>query len=152
MVTGAVTSSEDSVYCQASSCDFALQRAFPSARGRVTPRSSLPPYGGRRNINRLHITSPLRVPLSPRLTLSRLTSLRNPWVFGVDISISIVVTYAYIFFSGRSSRTHVPPSTPSAMLPYRSTIIRRSHSFGGSLDARSSSTRRRSTSELLRTL
>ena len=118
MVTGAVTSSEDSVYCQASSCDFALQRAFPSARGRVTPRSSLPPYGGRRNINRLHITSPLRVPLSPRLTLSRLTSLRNPWVFGVDVSTSIVVTYAYIFFSRRSSKPHGSPSTLTGMLPY----------------------------------
>ena len=76
-----------------------------------------------RNIDRIAIAFPLRVPLSPRLTLSRLTSLRNPWAFGVDISMSIVVTYAYIFFSGRSSRAHAPPSTPSAMLPYRSTSV-----------------------------
>ena len=37
------------------------------------------------------------------------------WVF----LSPIVVTYAYIFFSGRSRETHVPPSTPTAMLPYR---------------------------------
>ena len=123
MITGAVRSSEDSRYCRASALAYTLQRTIPSVRGRVTPRSSSRLQGGYRNINRFAITSPLRVPLSPRLTLSRLTSLRKPWVFGVDISISIVVTYAYIFFSGRSSRIHIPPSTPSAMLPYRSTIV-----------------------------
>ena len=123
MVTGSVGLSEDAPYCQVSGRPYTLQRAIPSARGRVTPRSSSPLYSGYRNINRFAITSPLRVPLSPRLTLSRLTSLRNPWAFGVDVSASIVVTYAYIFFSGRSSRTHVPPSQPSAMLPYQLTFV-----------------------------
>ena len=123
LITGAVQSPEGSRYCQVSAFAYALQRAIPSARGRVTPRSSHPLYRGYRNLNRFAITSPLRVPLSPRLTLSRLTSLRKPWVFGVHVSTCIVVTYAYIFFSGRSSRTHVPPSAPSAMLPYRSTIV-----------------------------
>ena len=47
--------------------------------------------------------------------------------------------------------TPVTPSTLSAMLPYRAYQIR-SLGFGGGLDARSSSTRFRSTSELLRTL
>ena len=45
----------------------------------------------------------------------------------------------------------VPPSPLVSMLPYRATQ-RRALGFGGSLDARSSSTRHRSTSELLRTL
>ena len=98
---------------------YALQRAIPSARGRVTPRSLVSLHGKQRNLNRLAITSPLRVPLSPRLTLIRLTLFRKPWVFGVNISIFIVVTYAYIFFSSRSSTAHAAPSRLTGMLPYR---------------------------------
>ena len=118
MVTCAVRSSEDSPYCQVSACAYTLQRAIPSARGRVTPRSRLCLHGGRQNLNWLPITLPSRVTLRPRLTLIRLTLFRKPWVFGVDISISIVVTYAYIFFSHRSSKPHGSPSTPVSMLPY----------------------------------
>ena len=150
MVTGSVKSSEDSLYCQVSSFDYALQRAIPSARGRVTPRSLQILYSRRRHLNRLVIGCPLRVPLSPRLTLSRLTLLRNPWVFGVNVSTFIVVTYAYIFFSSRSNMPHGTSSRLTGMLPYR--CITTSQSFGYGLDARSSSTQRRSTSELLRTL
>ena len=150
MITGAVTSSEDSVYCQVSAFAYALQRAIPSARDRVTPRSSLLLHGGRRNLDRLVIGCPSRVPLSPRLTLRRLTLLRKPWVFGVNISIFIVVTYAYIFVSSRSSMPHSTPSRLTGMLPYR--CIAASLSFGAGFDARSSSTHHRSTSELLRTL
>ena len=62
----------------------------------------------------------------------------------------IVVTYAYIFFSGRSTGPRGPDSSPSAMLPYRRIIP--AYGFGCGLYARSSSTRTRSTSELLRTL
>ena len=72
-----------------------------------------------RNINRLSIISPSRVRLRSRLTLIRLTLFRKPWVFGVNISIFIVVTYAYIFVSSRSSSTHIPPSRLTGMLPYR---------------------------------
>ena len=90
-------------------------------------------------------------PLSPRLTLIRLTLFRNPWACGAGVSTPVVVTYAYIFFSGRSSPPRGKPSAPSGMLPYRATHSR-AQSFGGSLHARSSSTRHRSTSELLRTL
>ena len=63
-----------------------------------------------RNINRLSIRFASRLPLRSRLTLSRLTLLRKPWVFGVNISIFIIVTYAYIFFSSRSSTSHNAPS------------------------------------------
>ena len=119
MVTGSVGLSEDAPYCQVSACAYALQRAIPSARDRVTPRSSLLLHGGRRNLDRLVIGCPSRVPLSPRLTLRRLTLLRKPWVFGVNISIFIVVTYAYIFVSSRSSMPHGTPSRLTGMLPYR---------------------------------
>ena len=61
----------------------------------------------------------------------------------------IVVTYAYICFSERSSRPRGPPSTLIGMLPYRYIL---SHGFGGVLHARSLSIPDRSTSELLRTL
>ena len=65
--------------------------------------------------------TPLRALLRSRLTLGRLTFPRNPWAFGADVFTSVIVTYAYIFFSARSSRTHVPPSTLSRMLPYHAT-------------------------------
>ena len=150
MVTCAVRSPEGSRYCRLSACAYGLQRAIPSARGSVTSRSRSLLQGRRRNLDRLVIRSPLRVPLSPRLTLIRLTLFRKPWVFGVNVSTLIVVTYAYIFVSSRSSNPHGSPSRLTGMLPYR--CINASHSFGNGLDARSSSTQLRSTSELLRTL
>ena len=150
MVTCAVRSPEGSRYCRLSACAYGLQRAHPSARGSVTSRSREILQGRRRNLDRLVIRSPLRVPLSPRLTLIRLTLFRKPWVFGVNVSTLIVVTYAYIFVSSRSSIPHGTPSRLTGMLPYR--CINASHSFGNGLDARSSSTQLRSTSELLRTL
>ena len=150
MVTCAVRLPEGSRYCRLSACAYDLQRAIPSARGSVTSRSRDILQGRRRNLDRLVIRSPLRVPLSPRLTLIRLTLFRKPWVFGVNVSTLIVVTYAYIFVSSRSSIPHGTPSRLTGMLPYRCIIT--SHSFGNGLDARSSSTQLRSTSELLRTL
>ena len=150
MVTCAVRSPEGSRYCRLSACAYDLQRAIPSARGSVTSRSREVQQGGRRNLDRLVIGIPLRVTLSPRLTLIRLTLFRKPWVFGVYVSTYIVVTYAYIFFSSRSSTPHGTPSRLTGMLPYR--CIATSHSFGAGFDARSSSTHHRSTSELLRTL
>ena len=130
---------------------YTLQPELPFPGGCVTPRSSHVPQGRQRNLNRFHIPFPSRVRVSTRLTLIRLTLFRKPWVFGVNVSTLIVVTYAYIFFSSRSSKSHDSPSRLTGMLPYRC-IINTSHSFGGSLNARSSSTRLRSTSELLRTL
>ena len=118
MVTCAVRSPEGSRYCRLSARAYDLQRAIPSARGSVTSRSRRDLQGRRRNLDRLVIRLPLRAPLSPRLTLIRLTLFRKPWVFGVNVSTLIVVTYAYIFVSSRSSNTRVSPSTPTAMLPY----------------------------------
>ena len=130
---------------------YGLQRGIPSPRGSVTPRSHENLARGLRNINRIGITCPFRVRLSSRLTLIRLAWFRKPWVFGVNISIFIVVTHAYIFVSGRSREPRDSPSTPTGMLPYHATLSR-VLGFGDGLDARSSSMQLRSTSELLRTL
>ena len=97
---------------------YALQRGLPSPRGCVTPRSHAPLHHECRNINRLSIEFASRLLLRSRLTLIRLTLFRKPWVFGVIISIIIVVTYAYIFFSNRSSKPHGSPSALTGMLPY----------------------------------
>ena len=100
---------------------FSLPTPFnrlPSDGGSVTSRSLVLLQCEYRNINRLSIMFASRLPLRSRLTLIRLTLFRKPWVFGVNISIFIIVTYAYIFFSSRSSNTRVSPSTPTAMLPY----------------------------------
>ena len=118
MVTCAVRSSEDSRYCRVSAAAYALQPSIPSDGGSVTPRSLPRLRSGCRNINRLSIIFPSRVRLRSRLTLIRLTLFRKPWVFGVYLSKYIIVTYAYIFFSSRSSKPHDSPSTPTAMLPY----------------------------------
>ena len=130
---------------------YGLQRAFPSARGSVTSRSLPVLQCECRNVDRLAIGCASRLPLRSRLTLIRLTLFRKPWVFGVNISIFIIVTYAYIFFSSRSSGTSRSAFDAdwNAPLPR---MFPRVHGFGDSLDARSSSTRLRSTSELLRTL
>ena len=121
MVTCSVRSPEGSRYCRLSACAYNLQRAIPSARGSVTSRSRSLLQGRRRNLDRLVIGLPLRAPLSPRLTLIRLTLFRKPWVFGVRVSTRIVVTYAYIFVSSRSSTPHGAPSRLTGMLPYRCT-------------------------------
>ena len=130
---------------------YVLQPPIPSGGGSVTPRSQTFLQCEYWNINQLVIRFPSRVPLSPRLTLIRLTLFRKPGVFGVNISIFIIVTYAYICFSARSTGPHGSgfDAEQNAPLPH---VLKRVQSFGGSLDARSSSTQRRSTSELLRTL
>ena len=130
---------------------YVLQPPIPSGGGSVTSRSQRILQCEYWNINQLVIRFPFRVPLSPRLTLIRLTLFRKPGVYGVNISIFMVVTYAYMFGSARSSgpRGSAFDAERNAPLPR---IFLRVQSFGGSLDARSSSTRHRSTSELLRTL
>ena len=149
MITSSIRAAEAFRYCRVSVSLHPLTW-IPFPRGCVTPRSQALLHHECRNVNRLSITCASRLPLRSRLTLIRLTLFRKPWVFGVIISIIIVVTYAYIFFSNRSSKPHGSPSALTGMLPYHA--IACVQSFGGSLDARSSSMRHRSTSELLRTL
>ena len=129
---------------------YVLQPSLPYDGGSVTPRSPACLRGTCRNVDRLYIACSSRIPLSPRLTLIRLTLFRNPWAFGVSISMLIIVTYAYIFFSCRSNIPHGTSSarhqcSPTARIAPRPRLRRQSY-------ARSSSTPHRSTSELLRTL
>ena len=98
-----------------------LQPSIPSDGGHVTPRSRSRLHSMQRNINRFCIAYASRLLLSSRLTLIRLTWFRKPWAFGVSISMLIVVTHAYIFFSYRSSEPRGPPSALVSMLPYRAT-------------------------------
>ena len=152
LVTLAVGSPGGSPYCRLSGPPYGLQRGIPSPRGGFTSRSRHRPTGRPRNIDRVRIGCALRLPLSSRLTRGRLAWPRKPWVFGGDVSTSLVVTHAYIFFSGRSSKPRGSPSAPTGMLPYHDCLSAAVLGFGDGLDARSSSTRLRSTSELLRTL
>ena len=97
---------------------YVLQPPVPSGGGSVTPRSLKNLHGEYRNIDRFAIGFASRLLLSPRLTLIRLTLFRKPGVFGAGVSTPVVVTYAYIFFSMRSSEPHGPPSALHGMLPY----------------------------------
>ena len=106
MITRSIHLPEGSRYCQVSALAYALQRGLPSPRAGFTPRSRPCQHDMFRNLYRMSITCPSRVPLSSRLTLIRLTLFRKPWVFGAGVSPPVIVTYAYIFFSGRSSNPH----------------------------------------------
>ena len=119
LVTCSIRSAEASRYFQFR-LPYFLKPSLPSDGGSFTPRSLSLLHCEYRNINRLSIRFASRLPLRPRLTLIRLTLFRKPGVFGVTISIVIIVTYAYIFFSARSSKPHGSPSTLSGMLPYHS--------------------------------
>ena len=152
MLTLAVGSPGGSPYFRLSGLPYGLQRGIPSPRGGFTSRSRHRPTGRQRNINRSCIRVTFRLSVSSRLTRGRLAWPRNPWVFGGDVCTSLVVTHAYIFFSGRSRKPRDFPSAPTGMLPYHGIHQYVVLGFGDGLDARSSSTRLRSTSELLRTL
>ena len=119
MITLAVGSPGGSPYCRLSGHPYGLQRGIPSPRGGFTSRSRHRPTGRPRNINRVCIRIASRLTVSSRLTRGRLAWPRKPWVFGGGVSTPLVVTHAYIFFSGRSRMPPDTPSTLSAMLPYR---------------------------------
>ena len=84
---------------------YVLQPSIPSDGGHVTPRSRSRLHSMQRNINRFCIAYASRLLLSSRLTLIRLTLFRKPWAVGGGLSIPLIVTHAYIFFSNRSSGT-----------------------------------------------
>ena len=107
---------------------YGLQRGIPSPRGSVTPRSRVRLARRLRNVDRIGIGITVRLTLSSRLTRGRLAWPRKPWVFGGDVHTSLVVTHAYIFFSGRSSTARAAPSAPTGMLPYHGAQSRASSS------------------------
>ena len=130
-----------------------FDRHFRSPAGRSLLRIpvSTPPKWCR-NIDLLSIGYAFRPHLRVRLTLSGLTFLRKPWVFGGRVSRP----------SSRYSFRHnhfcfVQPTLPVDLHPTaeRSPTRRpcgRIHSFGGGLQSRTLSAQDPLTSELLRTL
>ena len=130
---------------------YGIQPPIPSGGGGVTSQSLLNSHNGYRNLDRLSISIPSRVSLRARLTPGRLTSPGKPWAFGVRVSRPHC-RYLCLHFLFRtlqqSSRTTFV-AVRNAPLPLHCCAV---PGFGAGLDARSSSTRHRSTSELLRTL
>ena len=106
-----------------------------------------------RNIDRMSFGAPFRVVLRPRLTLIRLTLIRNPWSCGVNVSH---IHYRYLclhllFHALQRTSRHAFPAPWNAPLP-NDCVPSPWHCFGSMLDTRLLSTPGRSTSELLRTL
>ena len=73
---------------------FAVQRAFPSARGLSASPSPHRPAAGLQNLYCMSIGSASRLPLRSRLTLIRLALIRNPWSYGGEVSR---LPYRYLF-------------------------------------------------------
>ena len=105
-----------------------------------------------RNIDRMSFGAPFRVVLRPRLTLIRLTLIRNPWSCGVNVShIHYRYLCLHLLFQTLQNASRRTFSTAwNAPLPIL--IQSQWHCFGSMLDTRLLSTPGRSTSELLRTL
>ena len=160
MLRRAIRAAEALRYCQVRhprgltrAFSYTIQRAIPSARGAFTPLS---PHRSRRrgrNVDRLSIGCGFRLRLRSRLTLIRLTLIRNPWAIG---GRGLYPPYRYLCLQLLFHKLHRPSQGgfyAGGMLPYRSDeLLSRAHGFGGTLYARLLSTRSRSTSELLRTL
>ena len=141
----------DVLHCPAYT--YALQRAIPSARARFTSPSLHRKPVRYRNLDRLPISCALRLRLRPRLTLIRLTLIRNPWSCGVNVSH---IHYRYLclhllFHALQRTSRHAFPAPWNAPLP-NDCVPSPWHCFGSMLDTRLLSTPGRSTSELLRTL
>jgi hypothetical protein len=77
-----------------------------------------------RNINLLAIAYACRPRLRSRLTLSRLTLLRNPWAFGGRVSHSSLVTHASILTSQASTAGLRRRFAGLGTLPYHSALLR----------------------------
>ena len=118
-----IRSPEGSRYCPVSASvrmRTPVQPPIPSGGGSFAARSLSLLSAVLRNIKRISIRFPFRVPVRSRLTLERLALSRKPGACGAHVSACVIVTHAYIFFSGRSSISHDTPSTPTGMLPYHS--------------------------------
>ena len=128
-------------------------RRLRGRRSTVTLSSLLRLPSRFRNLDRMSFGAPFRVVLRPRLTLIRLTLIRNPWSCGVNVSHThyryLCLHLLFQTLQNASRRTFT--TVWNAPLPndYLSSPW---HCFGSVLDTRLLSTPGRSTSELLRTL
>ena len=118
------------------------------------PIVSLSPLGWYGNVRPLSITYAFRPRLRVRLTLSGLTLLRKPWVFGGRVSrpsSRYLCRHDHFRFVHRLLSRRLQPTTersPTTPGPNRPGI----RSFGIRLESRELSAQDHSTSELLRTL
>ena len=105
-----------------------------------------------RNVDRMSITYAFRPRLRTRLTLSGLTLLRKPWVFGVRVSrphSRYSFRHNHFCFVQHTLSVHLHPRAERS--PTRRACAR-IRSFGGRLESRTLSAQDPLTSELLRTL
>ena len=123
LIACAIRSPVGSRYFRVSVALPPLNRPFRPPAAVSLPGLPFPPSRRLRILDRISIGYPSRVSLRPRLTLIRLALIRNPWAVGARVLPRVVVTHAYIFFSGRSSGPPGPPSSLSAMLPYHCTTV-----------------------------
>jgi hypothetical protein len=118
------------------------------------PIVSLSPLGWYGNVSPLSITYAFRPRLRVRLTLSGLTLLRKPWVFGGRVSLPssrYLCRHDHFRFVHRPLSRRLHPTTersPTTPGPNRPSI----RSFGVRLESRELSAQNHWTSEQLRTL
>ena len=131
-----------------------LQRGIPSPRGPYTSASRLTLrfLGGTGIFNPFSIAYAFRPRLRSRLTLIRLTLIRNPEAYGGRVSHSSYRYSCLHFLFQKLQQVSRPTFCAAGMLPYRLRTNSETRSFGTRLDARKLSMPDRSTSELLRTL
>ena len=118
------------------------------------PIVSLPPFRWYGNIDPFSIAYAFRPRLRVRLTLSGLTFLRKPWVFGEQVS-RLFSRYScrhnHFRFVQRLLSRHLHPTTERSPTKCRRNCPQ-VRSFGTRLESRELSAQDHSTSELLRTL
>jgi len=129
-----------------------LQRRNPYLRSGYAPSSPHRNCSRCRNFNRLAISFAFRLHLRTRLTLIRLTLIRNPWTYGEAVFHRLYryLCLHFLFWPLHHSSRYGFDAI--RMLPYNSCLKGRVLSFGTILDARLFSALNHSTSELLRTL
>jgi hypothetical protein len=123
-------SSDDSPYCRIStlmrsgfaySSVYVLQRTSVCARTLrfcVTPHVNV--FGWYGNIDPFAIAYAFRPRLRTRLTLIRLTLIRNPWAYGGQVSrLSYRYSYLHFLFQ-KLDQVSRPNFSAAGMLPYHS--------------------------------
>jgi hypothetical protein len=94
------------------------------------------PFRCRTLIPACHRLRLLRPRLRTRLTLRRLTLLRNPQAFGVSDSHRHYATHSGILTSARSTSPHGLASLLHRTLPYHPSLLTGIHGFGTVLEPR----------------
>ena len=109
---------------------FALQRPIPSGRASSASPSPRRIRAGRWNVHQLSIGIATRLSLRSRLTLIRLSLIRNPWSSGEEVS-RLLYRYLCLHLPFRPlQRVSRRAFGGNAMLPYQHSLSR---GFGNAL-------------------